>query len=126
MFFGKKSEWRFKLMERLKLILMSSKEKRYFLWRKAAIKAKEDGLTTVCAICEEPIFPDEFVATGTVAGKKIIVHAGLHYTLEKSDLIICETGGVGIGYWNGKGINGIGESPSAKAARTGKPVVFNY
>ena len=126
MLFKRIAEWKLKLKESIKLVIMLPKEKRYFLWKRAAIEAKEKGLTTTCAICGGSIFPGEFVAMGTLDGKEVIAHAGFHYAMEKSEPAFCETAAVGIGYWNAKGINEIRESAGAKAMKTGKAIAYNY
>jgi len=122
--FKKIDAWKMRFEENVKIMLMSTEEKRYFLWKKAALEAKKKGLITSCEICSEPIFPGEFVATGTLGNKEVIIHAGFHYTLEKPGAVFCETAAVGIGYWNGKQIDGTGESAAAECFRTGKTVAY--
>lgn len=74
---------------------------------------------SICDICNECIYPGEFIAE-TVDGR--LVHAGFHFSLKQGKDIMCETGGVGSGFWNGEGIDYIGESSAAIAMRTGKAV----
>lgn len=126
MFSKKIGDLKSRLLESIRLIFMFPEDRRYYLWKKAALKAREEGLTTTCVTCDGPIFPGQFVAEGLLDGKKVMAHAGFHYTLEDSDPVICETGGIGIGYWNGKEIDGTGESAASKVMRTGVTVAFNH
>jgi hypothetical protein len=118
------AKWKEGIEENIRLMFMFPAERRYHLWKKAALEAKEKGLTATCITCSGPIFPGEFVAVGTLNGKQVMSHAGFHYALDNPDPVICETGAIGVGHWNGKEVEGIGESAAAKAMRTGKPVAY--
>ncbi|MCL5017265.1 MAG: hypothetical protein M1155_01195 [Patescibacteria group bacterium] len=118
------TKWKEMAEESIRLMFMFPAERRYYLWKKAALEAKEKGLTATCIMCDEPIFPGEFVAVGTLNDKQVMAHAGFHYALDNSDPIMCETGAIGVGYWNGKEVEGIGECAAAKAPRTGETVAY--
>ena len=125
MFFKKMlAEWKEGVKENIRFIFMLPQERHYYLWKKAALEAKEKGLTATCVICGELICPGEFVAISTTGGKQEMVHAGFHYAMDNSDPVMCETGSLGVGYWNGKEVEGIEESAAAKTFRTGKKVTY--
>lgn len=79
-------------------------------------------VTVQCAICFDHIVPGDFVGE-RVSGE--LVHAGYHFTLAERNAF-CETGGIGIGYWNDQRVEYIGESTVEKVFRTGETQIGEY
>jgi len=126
MFSKNTMSWITRVGETVKPIFLFGEKKRYFQWKKAAMEAKKQGLTTTCGVCNNLIFPGEFVGLcrlNSGENEEVIIHAGFHYSLENSKSVFCETGAIGIGHWNGKEIAGSQESAVLKAIRTGEIVV---
>ena len=96
---------------------------RWWVWKRKARRAVRESLTAACCHCNDHIFPGDFVGVGINETKeKILVHAGYHNSL-KEKYVICESGGIGVGFWDGKEVAGIGESLASKALRTGRPQI---
>lgn len=79
---------------------------RWRRWRKMALKAIAEGRTSICEMCKDYIFPDDFVAVSytVVSGSEVVdhlVHAGIHFTRKNSRGFICEKAVFGSGYWSG-------------------------
>ena len=73
----------------------------YWLWKRRVRKISPENCS-ICCICNDPIYPRQFV--GKTADNRL-VHAGYHYSL-KGESSFCETGAIGIGFWDGKKIAG--------------------
>lgn len=80
---------------------------RYWFWKRKAMKAIREGKVAVCALCDDPIVPGDFVGRAYIWGnceeREVLVHAGFHSTLTNPDAF-CETDAFGIGYWSEKGL----------------------
>jgi hypothetical protein len=90
----------------------------YLLWKRRVRKIAPE-LCSICCICNKPIYPGQWVSQ-TVDNR--LVHAGFHDTLEKEGAF-CETGSIGIGFWDGKKITGKMPSLAEICRSTGKAVV---
>jgi hypothetical protein len=100
----------------------------YWSWKKMARRAIAEGKTAFCVCCDDPIIPGDFVAVARIATATVastagecsdsshlrLVHAGHHYTLNERDAF-CETGGVGVGFWDGEKVVSTGPSAVAEA-----------
>lgn len=95
---------------------------RYWLWKRRARKAIEEGLIATCHDCNDPIVPGDFIAVGEDKGKPILVHAGYHFAISNM-CAFCESGGCGSAHWDGKRVVFEGESMIAAAIRTGEAQV---
>src|SRR3989344_4961854 len=96
---------------------------RYWRWKRMAGKAIAENRIAECIDCDDPIVPGDFVAVESSCSDvshQHLVHAGFHFTLNNRNAF-CETGAVGIGYWDGIQVINCGESLAAKALRTGEP-----
>jgi len=84
---------------------------RWLFWKRRAKRAIGKGLTTRCILCDDFIFPGQFVAVcaGEIEENDRLVHAGFHFTLRAQNFF-CETATVGIGWWNGKRVVGWKET----------------
>ncbi|MEK7179857.1 MAG: hypothetical protein AAB706_00095 [Patescibacteria group bacterium] len=90
----------------------------YWAWKRRVRKIAPE-LCSVCCICNDLIYPGQFVGEAT-DGR--LVHAGYHDT-PKEQNVFCETGAIGIGFWDGKKITGKMPSVAEIACCTGKGVV---
>lgn len=88
----------------------------YWLWKRRVKKIPSEKCRT-CCVCDQPIYPDEFVGQTT---EDLLVHAGFHNSLVKEN-DFCETAAVGSGYWNGTSVDPV-ESAFSASLRTGKAV----
>ena len=95
---------------------------RWRKWKKKAVEAMENCTTVQCAICFDHIFPGDFVG---VCASEEFVHAGYHFTLTEQNAF-CETGGIGVGHWNGEFVEGVLEAVVEKAFRTGETQIGTY
>ncbi|HEY4528462.1 MAG TPA: hypothetical protein VJJ48_01380 [Candidatus Paceibacterota bacterium] len=100
-----------------------TKTVRYWLWKRRATKAVEEGLIAKCCACDDPIVSGDFIGIGIDKDKKeVLIHAGYHFSLKEMDAF-CESAAIGCAYWDDKQVVGLGESLAAKAIRTGQPQI---
>ncbi len=75
----------------------------------------------LCVACGLDILPGEFVGKVTTGE---FIHAGYHrHPVTGEYGQFCETGGIGIGIWNGKEIVNPQCSPVQMVFETGRPVL---
>jgi hypothetical protein len=90
----------------------------YLLWKRRVKKIAPEKCS-LCCVCEEAIYPDDFVGE-TTDGR--LFHAGYHFSLKRGKDAFCETGAAGIGIWNGKEVQRI-PSLMSKVMESGKPMI---
>ncbi|HEY4477598.1 MAG TPA: hypothetical protein VJB56_03115 [Candidatus Paceibacterota bacterium] len=105
------------------------KRLRYRRWKREALKAIREGNIAVCALCGDPIVPNDFVGGVYICGngeeREVLVHAGYHSTLTNQDAF-CTTGAIGIGYWSKKGLLLTSPSVAQEAMEKKAPVSRSY
>lgn len=90
-----------------------------WIWRSRAKKIPK-ARCSICIICNEPIVPGNFVGE-TADGA--LVHAGFHKSAVTGKDAFCESGGIGIGFWNGERVEYAGPSLAARVLESGEPMV---
>ena len=99
---------------------------RAWLFKREAEKLIRQKKTAECICCDDPILPGDFVGVGILKKnpkREGLIHAGFHRTLNKPDAF-CETGAIGIGFWDGERVVKVGESAASKTMRTGQISTF--
>ena len=91
----------------------------YWAWKRRVRKVAPE-LCSICCVCNDPIYPKEFVGQ-TSDGR--LVHAGFHFSLTKGECAFCETGSIGIGFWDGEKVAGKINSAAEIACNIGKSVI---
>ncbi|OHB21492.1 MAG: hypothetical protein A2939_03105 [Parcubacteria group bacterium RIFCSPLOWO2_01_FULL_48_18] len=94
-------------------------------WKKGATRAIDSGRVTLCAICNDHVFPNDFVAEAFVGDDPTpkLIHAGFHYSMKERSAF-CAMGAIGTGFWDGeKFVKTMTESTAQAAIRTGEAQV---
>ena len=93
-----------------------------WLWRRKAKKVSKE-LCATCLICKESILPGEFVGQEMRDG---LFHAGFHRSPVTGETVFCQTASIGVGFWNGKEVEGTGPSLAEQVFLSGKPMVGSF
>lgn len=89
----------------------------YWRWKRMAKKAIRENRIATCRACGDPIIPGDFIGKAIEEnGASTLFHAGFHPTLQQRNAC-CETGVLGIGYWNGERVVGTGNSLADQCLR---------